>query len=687
MKHRLPFLLSLLLAVGAAACGGDDATCRIADNGDGTRTIACPGADPVRVVDGRSDAVCTLHVIDEHTKTIQCSDGTFVEIVDGHPVFPGSGEVTGVVQLFGKADHSGVRITVEDDDVDVEFVTEADGAYSLTLPAGIHVLRFEKEGWMPVRVGNIPVINDTWRVAPVVMRLARRIGDVRDRVTVAPGSDAVLIYGAHSIHEGGWLWLEELEPTLAPTRVRLGSYVTSYAFSPDGRQVLYNERTAIDGPLAIFDRETGATELVSPRARGGWFAEGGASVIFETRADVDGACTLHLWSRADGYVGELAPCARFDDQPNTGRGEAVAAVSGRWFVYRTEDRELVARDLEGRVSIPIGEEAADATFGFEFLESGPYLLVRIDRSPSVGRELRLVDLGAGENRLLSRESVAQTRVAPGGGAIFFLEDRDPESAGTFEPVLHLVESGRSLVIGVDESSVQGSFSRDGSRLLLQGVRTHVVDLGTPENLRTFPTAVLRAAFAFDGRVVVHLASSAALQLWDPLADTIEELDPMVAQWAVNDTETRVASLDAGGGLQIADLETGARHRLAATDAVSALVWERDGDGVFFHVPRDEDALELVRWDGAGEPTVLARSQHLGFPRPGPLGFSLFEKFGASGTELFLHRTDTMEVDAVDVPAVGAHFDREVLIYFIDDPSREERNGIYAFRLVRRTDGG
>lgn len=66
--------------------GQDGASCDVVDNGDGTKTITCPGSDPVTIANGtagKDGTSCSVTDNGDGTKTIACTDNTSVTVADG----------------------------------------------------------------------------------------------------------------------------------------------------------------------------------------------------------------------------------------------------------------------------------------------------------------------------------------------------------------------------------------------------------------------------------------------------------------------------------------------------------------------------------------------------------------------------------------------------------------------------
>lgn len=74
--------------------GKDGAPCTVTDNGNGTKTIACPDGTSAVVQDGAAGPAgtsCSVADNGDGTKTLSCTDGTSVTISDGAPGKDGAG--------------------------------------------------------------------------------------------------------------------------------------------------------------------------------------------------------------------------------------------------------------------------------------------------------------------------------------------------------------------------------------------------------------------------------------------------------------------------------------------------------------------------------------------------------------------------------------------------------------------
>ncbi len=95
---RGPFCAAVVLLLGCSGTDGidgtngndgkDGASCTVADNGDGTKTVTCPNSPPVTIAngaDGKEGTSCTVVDNGNGTKTISCTDDTSVTVSDAAP--------------------------------------------------------------------------------------------------------------------------------------------------------------------------------------------------------------------------------------------------------------------------------------------------------------------------------------------------------------------------------------------------------------------------------------------------------------------------------------------------------------------------------------------------------------------------------------------------------------------------
>ena len=124
------------------ATGADGAPCGVVDNGNGTKTITCPGSGPVTVSDGAAGSSCTVKNNGDGSKTISCTDGTSVTLTPPIDPYLSAGEpmpgvvvkVIGVAGAgnadgsFASGNHVAVNFTLETSDGRLLPVEELDFA-------------------------------------------------------------------------------------------------------------------------------------------------------------------------------------------------------------------------------------------------------------------------------------------------------------------------------------------------------------------------------------------------------------------------------------------------------------------------------------------------------------------------------------------------------------------------------
>jgi len=673
MKHAIALLL---LVPGLAACGSDPATCEITDNGDGTRTIACPGADPVRVVDGDADATCVIGSGDDGGKVISCSDGTLVRIdADGRVIFPGSGMVVGTARFFGLADHAGIRVVAVG--TDIEATTDAEGRFEIgPLPAGDYELRFEAPGWVTEKRDNIPVINDEWRIKePVILRVGRWVGG--DWVAPAPAGDAVLVstFGVSRT----WLdFLDLVDPEAEPFLLTGAS--AGGRFDETGRSVLVQERLLIDGPLWLWDRATGVKTVVAEHSVAGWLVPGGEAVVYET-VDEAGGCHLHLWQRASGAVTDVGACG---PPPSVAAGTVwLFSTDGRRFVYVDEGGQHVIYDVAtgGARDLPEGAMPTGAVF----LGDGSKLLLR-RWNLTGGHDLGTFDVSDGTWTPLAAD-VTEVIHAPTGDALVFVH-----GGGGTDSSLSLYDVERARVTALASAGFPWAmeFSTDGRRLLWLDAATnrlHVFDRDAPENVATAPgdRGVSSAGFRADGRQVALIDMAGELQLWDPGSGAVEFLGAATTGLIWNASHTHLA-VHAEGEILAIDFAGGARHRIAA-ELPGLPVFEPDGAALLFNRaisgPRDTVAWEFVRWAPPAEPVVLASTmvRSVLFTPANNALFTECEE-GCQGEMLVLWDRERAQRVPIDQPVTGFRHENGVLVYHVNatDPGQAARNGPWVARI-------
>ena len=677
MKYAIAFLLLLL---GLAACGSDPApACEIADNGDGTRTISCPGADPVVVVDGDADAVCTIGSGDDGGKVISCSDGTLVRIdPDGRVIFPGSGMVVGTARLFGKDGHGGIRVFAEG--TEIETTTGEDGRFELgPLPAGIYVLHFEAPGRVTEKRENVPVINNEWRIKePVVLRIGRWVGG--DWVDPAPGGDAVLIHAFTATR--AWLDLLELEDMNAETQT-LSGVATNGAFSRDGAFVLVQERTALDGPLWLIERATGEKTMVAERSVHGRMAPDAALVAYET-LDVEGGCHMHLWRRESGTSAEIGACG----PAPTGFVGASWAFSpdGRYLIYSDPAGVPVIHDVTGgpQQQLPI----AAMRGRLDFLGGSTHLLVFEQPGFASAGGWGIHDFETGSYLLIGPDAIGDLLVGGGGEAFVFSRFIGD---GQQELVLHEVAEETNVVLATGGFTSGVQFSPDGRRILwiesnaATNGRLVVFDRESPENRAAYTArSAWNARFVGVGTAVALIDDAGEMQLWDPVEDEVELVGIATGGWSWNEDSTHFAiGSPAEGEVLLADLTDGSRHRVAS-DLGGVPVFEPDGAAVVFNrsINREEGTWELVRWEPPAEPVAIGQgfADSL-FVTPGGTTLFLECEPGCMGSTLVGYDRALGERVPVDAPVATYRHENGVLIYNVTAPAEEShRNGFHVARV-------
>ncbi|WP_373047768.1 hypothetical protein [Vulgatibacter sp.] len=681
MKSPALRFLLLAFALLAAACGSDPATCSVEDNGDGTRTITCPGADPVLVVDGDKDTSCTIGSADDGGKVIQCSDGTIVRIdKDGHVVFPGTGSVAGRARLFGLEDHAGIRVSAEG--TEYETLTNEDGDYVLgPLPAGIHVVTFEAPGRITERVENVPVINGTWQMPAVELKFGRWVTS-SGQAFPAPSGDAALVF-VPSGTLGGWLTLWELDDG---EQTALGGIVSSFAFDASGGLVLYQERTAVDGPLQLWDRAAAERTTVAERSVQGAIVPGGAAVVYQT-ADGDAGCTLHLWTRADGTVREIGPCLQGFSWPG-GPQPWLFAADGRHFVYADEAAGLVLYDITSGEDYALGSsQRASVT---RILPGGRFALALQQQDSSFTRfDLVLVDGETGDRRVIGSDVDGGHLVSPDGGTILFQQN---VGAGTAELVAHRVAGAENLVITSGSATSWLRFSRDGSRILWiegeswQAGVLHVLPLDAPENRASYSLrSVQRAEFSGSGEWVVILDSAGELHRWNPATDADHLVDTAPAFWQWSPDGSRLALMTFASEVAIVEIASGDEHRAPADPSGNTFTWIPDGSGiVFIRTAADAQGVDLLRWETPDEPQRIGGGFVSGF-QVSPAGTVAFlECTGRceNGLILVLHDGARQVREPVDGQVTSMTLQHGVLVYSVASPlpQEAERNGFYVAQV-------
>ncbi len=134
--------LSLILIALLAACegpaGAPGESCSVADNGDGTKTVTCPGSSPVTIANGDPGAdgtSCTIADNGDGTATISCTDDTSVTITQPTScAVADNGDGTKTISCPGSA-----PVTVSDGS-SCSVINSADGTSILSCTDGSRVV-------------------------------------------------------------------------------------------------------------------------------------------------------------------------------------------------------------------------------------------------------------------------------------------------------------------------------------------------------------------------------------------------------------------------------------------------------------------------------------------------------------------------------------------------------------------
>ena len=122
------------------------------------------------------------------SSSISLSEDTSKEL-DEIELSKATGKISGIVNLEGCTDHSGVKVSIVG--TDYTFITEANGVYEFTVPSGNYPggVRFEKEDYkLAARAETIPVLTDsTYGVLTVEMKATANT--VKGVTTIAGADD------------------------------------------------------------------------------------------------------------------------------------------------------------------------------------------------------------------------------------------------------------------------------------------------------------------------------------------------------------------------------------------------------------------------------------------------------------------------------------------------------------------
>ncbi len=139
-----------------------------------------------------------------------------------------TGKISGIVNLEGCTDHSGIKVSVVG--TDYTYITESDGAYEFTVPSGNYPggVRFEKEDYqLTAKAETIPALTDsTYGVLTVEMKaIANTVRGVIDLLGSADESGISVtvdeyssVEAATSAEDGSW--------TLLHVPVNVENYIT-----------------------------------------------------------------------------------------------------------------------------------------------------------------------------------------------------------------------------------------------------------------------------------------------------------------------------------------------------------------------------------------------------------------------------------------------------------------------------
>lgn len=681
MSHlRLPGLCLLLLLL-AGACGGDDAACRIRSNGDGTRTITCPGAPPVRVVDGDEDAICTIgsdpegsleECPDGKPKAISCSDGTFVRIdACGRVIFPGTGTIVGLARRWGSDDHAGIRVRIEGRDVATS--TAADGSYELgPLPAGMYVVIFEAGGRMPHRIENVPVLTGRYELPLVELRHGRRVGPFDVDLDSAPTGDAVLVYRQVAPADGGWLDLVELP---SGESRQLGDLVSGqFAFSPDGRWVLYRDIDGLAGRLRLWDRQEGIEIAVAEQVDRAAFLPNGTRVVFQVVTET-GRCRLQSFAFEDRSTRTIGDCRypatvfpeeiwRFSDDGGQllyagfGPGGNVGAI--RVHDFATGADHLV-------------ELATSAVFSAFVPGSGDVLY---GSGTASNFDLWHLDVATGSRRQIVVRATGTVWISPRGDAVVVACMVDDVRT------LFLIRLGDGAQTTLDQGDLPWSvhWAEDGQHLAWNGF---------PQRAGLVPVDDPAAAVRLEGRFAIHGIFGDRLLVQDQNAVRVLLLgigsDPVSIPF---DTRTIVPSPDGTrvalvneSEIRLLEIADGSVRRLANPSAFLPWVyWMPDGSALVVAYPGDEGRT-LSLWAPGEEPIPLTddgprSSSDVAATSGGTILYAACEVPCTSGWDLFAYDVTRRTRERMHADVASVTWKDGLAIYRVAASREEHLNGTW-----------
>lgn len=210
------------------------------------------------------------------------------------------GVVGGTVELFGLGDHSGT--VVEAGGVGAE--TDAEGGFSLALPAGPATLRFEHPPYQPVELA-VEVDGDV-TLEPITLRLGTPVqlgGDAWPLGVSPDGRYALFMAPFSQVTGSGDLWIRDLEQQ---TTTLLGQNVSTMAITgrPDGRALAFLRDVTFAtgaGTLAVWLADTNEVRELGEDVPIHSVAFGPTYVVWLSNwSAIDDVGTMTAWRFGDG---------------------------------------------------------------------------------------------------------------------------------------------------------------------------------------------------------------------------------------------------------------------------------------------------------------------------------------------------------------------------------------------------